>query len=101
MPEGEGLLDEGRLVLAAVESYIKRSEDRAGYRREHGRDLSKAHKAQLTALLGRLDALRDRLKAILGPDAEELRAQFERLSTELGHLEETSWTLASEPPSST
>lgn len=96
--EAQPLLDEGAAVLAAVESYIKRSEDRASYRQKHRRSVSGGHKAQLTALLVTLDALRDRLRAILGPDAEELRAEFERLSAEMARLEET-WTSVSEPPS--
>lgn len=89
MTASEGLLDQGAAVLAAVESYIKRSEDRAAYRREHGRALSAQHKAQLAALVARLDGLRERLTAILepAPTGEELRRAFEAACARLAGLE--------------
>ena len=82
-----GLFDEGAAALAAVEAFIKRSEDRLAYRRERGRDLSKAHQRQLRELGERLDVMRERLAALLGPDPEELLAQFRDLEEKLDRLE--------------
>jgi molecular chaperone GrpE (heat shock protein) len=82
----ETLADEVARVVAEAEALVQKSEDRAGFRREHGRDLSKAHKEALGELVTALDTLRDRLRAILGPDPKELKAEFEAAVKRLEEL---------------
>ena len=86
--ETQGLLKQGADVLAALDAFIRRSEERLEYRQEHGRTLSKAHRQQLTALRERFDALSGRLEAVLEPppDGEALKAEFEGLRERLEGL---------------
>jgi len=77
------LQDEGATVLAALETYIARCEDRLAYRREHGRQLSKAHLDALGELGQRLNTLRERLDAIVGPDVAKLYEEFKELRRQL------------------
>jgi len=90
MRGGKGLLEEGAALVAALEAYVKRSEDRLAYRKERGRELSKQHRQQLEGVLAAVDALRGRLKAILEPlpDAEELLARFQDLRGRVAGLAE-------------
>jgi hypothetical protein len=87
-PESESLLDQGAAILASLDAYVNRSEDRAAYRQEHGRSLSVGHKGQLAALLAALSSLRSRLTGILtpAPDPEELRQSFERTCARLEEM---------------
>jgi hypothetical protein len=84
---GPALAARVRALLADAEAALAESEARLAYRREHGRELSQAHKAALASLLPALDALRGRLAALVGPDIEALRREFEELTQRLG-LEE-------------
>ena len=88
MPESASLLGQGAAVVAAVESYLTRSEDRLLFRQQHNRALSKAHRDALSELAKELGALQGRLTAILEPtpDLEELRAQFEAACARLEGL---------------
>lgn len=85
-----GLFEDGVQALAAVDAYIKRSEERLAYRQKTGRGLSKAHQRQLRELAERLDALRQRLDALLEPvpDVEELRRRFQALAARIGKGDE-------------
>lgn len=87
-----GLFEDGAQALAAVDAYIKRSEERLAYRQKAGRGLSKAHQKQLRELGQRLDALRERLESLLRPpeaesDPKQLLADFRALEAQLDSLE--------------
>ena len=86
-PETSTLVDQVRQAVAAVDEAIGASADRLAYRKEHGRQLSKAHSDALAALGERLDLLRERLAALLAPDIEKLYEEFTELQRRLG-LEE-------------
>jgi hypothetical protein len=78
------LAERVRALVADAEAVLAESEARLAYRREHGRDLSKAHSQALADLLPALDGLRERLAAIVGPDIAALRREFEELTQRLG-----------------
>jgi hypothetical protein len=86
-PETESLAERVRALVADAEAALAESERRVAFRRQHGRDLSKAHSQALADLLPALDGLRGRLAALVGPDIEALRREFEELTQRLG-LEE-------------
>jgi hypothetical protein len=81
------LADRVRAVAVQAEALTRESEDRLAYRRAHGRELSAAHVEALHRLQGSLQALAERVAALLAPpiDVEALRAQYEGLC---GRLEE-------------
>jgi len=81
---GPALAQRVKALVADVEAVLAESERRLAYRREHGRDLSQAHKEALAELLPVLDALRRSLGALVGPDIEALRREFEELTQRLG-----------------
>jgi len=76
-------------ILASLDAYLGRSEDRLAYRQQHGRTLSQAHREALSGLAQALSALRERIQAILEPppDPEELRADFEAACARLEQME--------------
>jgi hypothetical protein len=82
MTDSDGLLEQGADVLAAVDAYVSRSEQRQSYREEHNRTLSKAHRQQLEGLRERLDRIIDP-----APDTATLRAEFDGLCERLEAIE--------------
>lgn len=74
----DGLLEMGADVLAVLERYIERSEQRRDYRQDHGRGLSKQHIVQLEEIRLRLDNI-----IAPAPDVAELKAEFDKLSEQL------------------
>jgi len=79
------LVDKVRRLVADIQAAVKASEDRLTYRRECGRQLSKAHEEALTGLRARLGVLTARLDALLGPDVDvaALKAEFAGLKARL------------------
>jgi hypothetical protein len=82
LTDSDSLLAQGENAIAAVAAYIERSEERAAYREEHNRTLSKAHAAQLADL-------RQRIDMIIDPPADTatLRREFEELQRRLEGIE--------------
>ena len=78
MNDGNALLEQGADVLAVLECYVERSEQRRDYRELHGRKLSQVHVAQLADLRQRLDMIIDPPAS-----AEALRREFEELQRRL------------------
>jgi len=74
-----------RLLVADAQATLKETEDRLAYRREARRELSATHKEACRELQGALQALADRLAALLAPpvDVEGLRREYEALRVRL------------------
>lgn len=82
MNDGNALLEQGADVLAVLECYVERSEQRRDYRELHGRKLSQVHVAQLADLRQRIDMIVDP-----APDMAKMKADFDKLCEQLEGLE--------------